>query len=132
MVRGGFPPNTTFSSLTGLPGPGNWRRWGCRSCCSIWVSLDAVEMKDRGSPFEKEDDWRIALLEHCHGVIDVACWERTLDVGRHTASALDENGRATIPSPVAAPRCSTRRVDCDRLVLSHRRISEDLRASHGR
>ena len=43
--------------------------------------LNAVEMKDRGSPFEKDDDWRIALLEHCHGVIDVACWERTLDVG---------------------------------------------------
>ena len=43
--------------------------------------LDAVEMKDRGSPFGKDDDWRDSLLENCHGVIDTACWERTLDVG---------------------------------------------------
>ena len=35
--------------------------------------LDAVEMKHRGSPFEKDDDWRIALLERCHGVPNVAC-----------------------------------------------------------
>ena len=43
--------------------------------------LDATEMTDRGSPFRKGDDWRNTLLEHCHGVLDVACWERTLDVG---------------------------------------------------
>ena len=43
--------------------------------------LDAVEMKGRGSPFRKDDDWRSTLLEHCRGVIDAVCWERTLDVG---------------------------------------------------
>ena len=43
--------------------------------------LDAIEMVDRGSPFGSDDDWRDTLREHCHGVIDAACWERTLDVG---------------------------------------------------
>ena len=43
--------------------------------------LDAVEMTDRGSPFGEDDDWRDTLLENYHGVIDAACWERTLDVG---------------------------------------------------
>ena len=43
--------------------------------------LDAVEMKDRGSPFGNEDEWRNTLLEHCRGVIDAMCWERTLEVG---------------------------------------------------
>ena len=43
--------------------------------------LDAVEMRDRGSPFGKNDDWRDSLLEHCRSVVDVSCWERTLDIG---------------------------------------------------
>ena len=43
--------------------------------------LDATEMKDRGSPFENEDEWRNTLLEHYRGVIDAMWWERTLDVG---------------------------------------------------
>ena len=43
--------------------------------------LNAMEMKDRGSPFAKDDDWRNTLLEHCHDVIDAACWESMLDVG---------------------------------------------------
>ena len=57
--------------------------------------LDPVEMKDRGSPFGKDDDWRNELLEHCHGVIDVTCWERTLDVGGTPLLPLTR----TVPQP---------------------------------
>ena len=42
--------------------------------------LDAVEMEDKGSPFGSGNDWRDMLLEHCRGVIEASCWERTLDV----------------------------------------------------
>ena len=42
--------------------------------------LDAAEMEDKGNPFGSGNDWRDALVEHCHGAIDAGCWERTLDV----------------------------------------------------
>lgn len=42
--------------------------------------LNAVEMGDRGEPFESEEDWRDTLLTHSRSVIDTDCWERTLDV----------------------------------------------------
>ena len=70
-----------FQLATGLPGPGSWRSLGVPVVLLYLGFLNAVEMKDRGSPFQKDDDWRRTLLEHCHGVIGVACWERTLDVG---------------------------------------------------
>ncbi len=50
--------------------------------------LDAMEMKDSGSLFGNDDEWRKTLLEYCHGVIDTACWERTLDVGGTTLLPL--------------------------------------------
>ena len=42
--------------------------------------LDAVEMNDRGCPFRSHDDWRNVMLDYCRDVIDMSCWERTLDV----------------------------------------------------
>ena len=43
--------------------------------------LDAVEMSDRGRPFESDDDWRDALREYYRETIDAACWEQPLDIG---------------------------------------------------
>ena len=42
--------------------------------------LDAVEMNDGGCPFQSDGDWRDVMLDCCRDVIDMSCWERTLDV----------------------------------------------------
>ncbi len=42
--------------------------------------LDAAEMNDRGRLFRSGDDWRGALQHYCQDVIDMSCWERTLDI----------------------------------------------------
>lgn len=43
--------------------------------------LNAVEMRDKGTPFGSDDDWRDALLEYCRETTDAACWETTLNIG---------------------------------------------------
>lgn len=43
--------------------------------------LDAVEMADKNTRlFASDDDWTHTLPEYCRETIDMACWERTLDV----------------------------------------------------
>ncbi len=42
--------------------------------------LNAFEMSDQGSPFQYRSDWSDVLHDYCSDVIDMSCWERTLDV----------------------------------------------------
>ena len=42
--------------------------------------LDAGDMQNDGALFQSENDWRDTLLDHCRGVVDETCWEKTLDV----------------------------------------------------
>ena len=42
--------------------------------------LNARDMQDDGDLFQSENDWRDTMLDYCRGVVDEACWERTLNV----------------------------------------------------